>query len=230
MIVTPTFAAVTSTGVGLSVDGRPGWVVVAFWVFAVGAVGCGHRVFRTQSMVRATLLLLGSFVNVGAIMLLMAANYLGFALIFMMTVEMTVMIVFMVAFMMNPAGLNPMQMVHQPRVAAVAGSVTFAGGVAIAVLGDFPRRRVVDLGDPTAALGSELMGGSMLVFETVGVTLLATMVGAVVLSSSRNRFAAGAGVADEGSLPPVLDPATGAYPTGVLAGDDASDGGAGGDG
>ena len=31
----------------------------------------------------------------------------------MMAVEMMVMALFMVMFMMNPAGLNPMQMVHQ---------------------------------------------------------------------------------------------------------------------
>ena len=45
-------------------------------------------------------------------------------------------------------------------------------------------------------LGIELLGDSMLIFETAGVTLLATMVGAVVLSSRSGRF----GAADEGSL------------------------------
>lgn len=206
-------AAGTPAGV-LSVDGRPVWVVVAFWAFAVAAVGCGYRVFRTQSMVRATLALLGSFVNVGAIMLLMAANYLGFALIFMMTVEMTVMILFMVAFMMNPAGLNPMEMVHQPKIAAGAGWLTFIAGSALSLTGEFPRRVAVGTVDPTAALGNELLGDSMLVFETVGVTLVATMIGAVVLSSRRNRFGDDAG--DSGSLPPSLDPVDGGYPEGVL--------------
>lgn len=199
---------------GLSVGGQPIWADIAFWVFAVCSVGFGYRVFKSQSMVRATLALLGSFANVGAIILLMAANYLGVALIFMMTVEMTVMVLFMVAFMMNPAGLNPMQMVHQPKVAACAGWVTFIAGGGLAAFADLPRRSLSGIGDPTAALGTELLGDSMLVFETVGVTLLATMVGAVVLSSKRSRFGAQSG--DEGSLPPMLDPVLGIYPEGVL--------------
>lgn len=187
---------------------------VAFWVFGVAAVACGYRVFRTDSMVRATFLLLASFLNVGAILLLLSARYLGVALLFMMTVEMTVMAIFMVAFMMNPAGLNPMNMVHQPRVAAAAGWVAFACGVAVALLGDFPDRPVPAGADVVANLGVELMGRSMLAFETAGVTLAATMIGAVVLSSRRSRYGDEAG--DVGSLPPPLDPATGELPAGVV--------------
>ena len=198
---------------------RPLWSHIAFFVFAGVSVGAGHRVFRTDSMVRASFLLLVSFINVGAILLLMSADYLGFALIFMMTVEMTVMALFMVAFMMNPAGLNPMQMVHQPKVAAVAGWLMFVGGVALAVFTDFPRRPLPANTDQVASLGRELLGESMLIFETVGVTLLATMVGAVVLSSRRSRF--GDDLGDAGSLPPSLEPGLEVYPDGVVV--EASD-------
>jgi len=187
----------------------------AFWVFALVAVVSGWRVFRTDSMVRATFLLLASFLNVGAILLLLGGAYLGIALLFMMTVEMTVMAVFMVAFMMNPAGLNPMSMVHQPRVAAVAGWAVFAGGAAVAVWGRFPRRPLDPAADVIGALGTELMGRSMLIFETAGVALVATMIGSVVLSSRRSRFGDEAG--DIGSLPPMLDSAAGTYPPGVVS-------------
>src|SRR3546814_18148108 len=50
--------------------------------------------------------------------------------------------------------------------------------------------------------GVELLGNSMLIFETAGITLLATMVGTVILSSRSGRY----GPADEGSLPPPLTP------------------------
>lgn len=187
---------------------------VAFWVFAAAAVAAGWRVFRTDSMVRATFLLLASFLNVGAILLLLGGAYLGMALLFMMTVEMTVMAIFMVAFMMNSAGLNPMNMVHQSRVATGAGWAIFAAGVLVAVRGNFPARPL-PAGKPVIAdLGAELMGRSMLIFETAGVALVATMIGAVVLSSRRSRYGDEAG--DDGSLPPPLDPETGAYPAGVL--------------
>lgn len=175
---------------------------VAFVVFSVGAVASGFLVFRTDSMVRATFLLLASFLNVGAILVLLSAEYLGAALWFMMTVEMIVMALFMVMFMMNSAGLNPMQMVHQPRVAAVAGVIGAAGVWMLAVAADFPDRPVDDTRQVTRELGVELLGPSMLVFETVGVTLLATMVCAVVLSAARGRF----GDSYDGSVAPPVDP------------------------
>ena len=183
------------------------WLVdVAFVVFAVGAVGSGYRVFRTDSMVRASFLLLASFLNVGAILVLLVAEYLGTALFFMMTVEMVVMALFMVMFMMNPAGLNPMSMVHQPKVAAVAGILAAAGVGAVAVFADFPDDPVGGAGGAVQHtirdLGTELLGSSMLVFQSAGVTLLATMVCAVILSSAHGRYGDGT----EGSLPPPLDP------------------------
>ena len=41
------------------------------------------------------------------------------------------MAIVMVMFMMNPAGLNPMVMVHQNRVAAIAGVVAFLALAAV---------------------------------------------------------------------------------------------------
>jgi NADH:ubiquinone oxidoreductase subunit 6 (subunit J) len=200
----------------LAADAAPAGVDIAFVVFSVAAVFSGYRVFRTDSMVRASFLLLASFLNVGALLLLLFAEYLGTALWFMMTVEMVVMALFMVMFMMNPAGLNPMQMVHQPRFAAASGVVVATALGAVAVLGRFPVRPL----DPTvpaiADLGRELLGGSMLVFESAGVTLLATMVCAVILSASRGRY--GDGV--EGSVAPPLEPGGDARPDDDLVADD----------
>jgi NADH-quinone oxidoreductase subunit J len=174
----------------------------AFAVFSVAAVASGYRVFRTDSMVRASFLLLASFLNVGAVLVLLLAEYLGAALLFMMTVEMVVMALFMVMFMMNPAGLNPMQMVHQPRVAAAVGAATAAVLGAMALVADFPDVPLDPARDAISDLGRELLGPSMLVFESAGVTLLATMVCAVILSSARGRY--GDGYA--GSVAPPLEP------------------------
>ncbi len=179
-----------------------------FWAFAALAIVTGWRVFRTDSMVRASFYLLTSFVAVAAILLLLAAPYLGFALIFMMAVEMMVMALFMVMFMMNPAGLNPMNMVHQPAT-ALAAAVGVGGILAAVGLGvPFHRAGSTPPADPIAALGVELLGSSMLVFESAGVTLLAAMIGTVILSSRRGRY----GPADVGSRPPGLEP--GGEPTG----------------
>ncbi|TDL78096.1 NADH-quinone oxidoreductase subunit J [Palleronia sediminis] len=173
-----------------------------FLVLSALAVWSGWRVFRVDSMVRASFQLLVSFIAVGLIAVLLAAPYIGIATVFMMAVEMMVMALFMVMFMMNPAGLNPMSMVHQHRFAAITGGTAFAGLVAAVLLSDLPANPVPPEAEAVRDLGRELLGPSMLIFETAGVTLLATMIGAVVLSARSGRY----GESDAGSVPPGLTP------------------------
>ena len=180
-------------------------VDIAFWLLSAASVVAAWLVFRTDSMVRAAYWLLASFAGVGAVMVLLHARFLGLVLVLMMAGEMTIMAVFMVMFMMNPAGLNPMTMVHQHRTAKIAGVVAFAGLALVGLVADFPDRPADRGGDPTADLGRELLGDSMLIFETAGVTLLATMIGALALASKRGRY----GDAEKGSAPPPLEPVPG---------------------
>lgn len=181
------------------------WVVdVAVVVFGISAVVTGYLVFRTDSMVRASFWLLASFVNVGLILVLLNARFLGFSVVLMMAGEMSVMAIFMVMLMMNPAGLNPMSMVHQHRAAIAAGVGSFLALAAVGVLVDFPDRPARQgPAQVTAELGVEELGDSMLVFQTAGATLLATMIGSIAVSSRRGRY----GDAEEGSAPPPPDPA-----------------------
>ena len=173
-----------------------------FLALSMLAIWSGWRVFRVDSMVRASFQLMVSFIAVGVIAVLLAAPYIGIATIFMMAVEMMVMALFMVMFMMNPAGLNPMVMVHQHRFSIVAGVVAFAGLSAAVLLSDLPSQPVPEGPDVVRDLGHELLGPSMLIFETAGVTLLATMIGAVVLSANSGRY----GASGTGSVPPGLTP------------------------
>ena len=173
----------------------------ALLLLGVGSVVAGYLVFRTDSMVRATYWLLASFVAVGVILLLLGARFLGLSLLLMMAGEMSVMVIFMVAFMMNPAGLNPMMMVHQHRTAIVAGLVAFLALGAVGVVTDFPQRPATqDEAEVTFQLGVEELGDSMLVFQSAGAVLLATMIGTIAIASRRGRY----GLADEGSEPPPL--------------------------
>ena len=54
-----------------------------------------------------------SFLASGGLLILLGLAYLGVVVILMMVMEMIIMAVFMVAYMMNPAGLMPMTMVSQ---------------------------------------------------------------------------------------------------------------------
>lgn len=181
---------------------------LVFWAMAAAAVVTAWRVFRTDSMVRAAYWLMASFVAVGVILVLLGAEFLGLVLLLMMAGEMTIMAVFMVMLMMNPAGLNPMIMVHQHRTSIAAGVAAFLGLATVGLFGDFPAAPAVTASSArvtaqrvTEQLGTELLGSSMLVFETAGVTLLATMIGALAIASRKGRY----GTADDGSEEPALE-------------------------
>jgi len=173
-----------------------------FWVFAAGSVITGFRVFRTDSMMRAAFFLLASFAAVGGMLVLLGAEFLGMVLILMMAGEMLIMAIVMVMYMMNPAGLNPMWMVHQHRTAAAAGVGSFLLLASLAFVGDFRDLPAPQPQQATAELGTELLGDSMLVFQTAGVTLLSVMIGVVVITSQRGRY----GAADQDSDEPALEP------------------------
>jgi NADH:ubiquinone oxidoreductase subunit 6 (subunit J) len=160
----------------------------AFVPLALIAVLAGWMVFRFDSMARATLSLLVSFLAVSLILLLLDSPFLAFITFLMMIFEMMIMLLFMVAFMMNAGGLNPMQMVHQPRIAAGAGVTLFAVLAAAILTADFPEPTGAPPDDVTAALGFELMGPSMLIFETAGVTLLTGMIAVMAIAARRGRF------------------------------------------
>ncbi|MFE6281027.1 NADH-quinone oxidoreductase subunit J [Streptomyces sp. NPDC057877] len=161
---------------------------VVFWVLAVVAVAAGVLVFRVDSMARATYALLTALLCGGGEVLLLGLDYLGVVIVLMMTIEMALMAVFMVMFMMNPAGLMPMSMVHNTRGAAVICGLVFAALATGILVTDWPDRRGAPPADPTKALGMSLMGPQMLTMMTLGMALFATIVGTVVLATRRGRY------------------------------------------
>jgi NADH:ubiquinone oxidoreductase subunit 6 (subunit J) len=162
--------------------------IVLFWVLAAAAVVSGYLVFRLDSMAQVTFALLASFLAVAGLVLLIGLSYLGAVIILMMIIEMVIMAVFMIMYMMNPAGLMPMSMFHNKAgsmAIAVGTFVVLAGGI---LLVDWPQRRGEPAPDLTFALGEALMGGQMLTMMTLGVALFATIVATVVLSTGRGRY------------------------------------------
>ncbi|MFI6924341.1 NADH-quinone oxidoreductase subunit J [Nonomuraea spiralis] len=161
---------------------------VVFWALAVVSVAAGVAVFVVDSMARATFALLASLLAVGAAFLLIDLEYLGVLIVLMMVMEMLVMAVFMIMYMMNPAGLMPMRMVHNNRAALVISGSVFVL-LAAGIFGtSWPSRRGRPPADPAHALGLAIMGPKMLVMMVVGVAILATMISTVVLATHRGRY------------------------------------------
>lgn len=179
---------------------------VAFWVLGLLAVASGYGVFRVNSMARATYLLAVSFVAVGAELLLLDLDYLGIITVLMMVMEMAVMAVFMVMYMMNPAGLMPMAMFHNKKGAMSIAVGTFVVLGAGALLVDWPQRHPAPPPDPTHALGMAIMGPKMLVMLTISPVLFATIVAGIALSAARHRYSR---LGDRLDRPRAADPIPG---------------------
>jgi len=139
-----------------------------FWPLAVLAAASGVMVFRFSSMARATISLLVSFLAAGGLVILLGLGYLGVVLILMMVMEMIIMAVFMIAYMMNPAGLIQMSMVHNQRGALAISATVFVFLGSGAVLATWPHQAGGRPSDPTFQLGSALMGTQMLTMIILG--------------------------------------------------------------
>ena len=169
-------------------SGMSGWVIAAVTVLGVLSVASGIAVFVVDSMARATFALLGSFLAVAGILLALDLVYLAVVTALMMTIEMAIMAVFMIMFMMNPAGLMPRTMVHNDKDFAGVGSGAFAIFAAGIWTIDWPTRSGEPPANSTRQLGEALMGSHMLVMLTIGIGLFATILAGTVLATARGRY------------------------------------------
>ncbi|MDT0275617.1 NADH-quinone oxidoreductase subunit J [Blastococcus goldschmidtiae] len=165
-----------------------GWAITAVAALGVLSVAAGVAVFVVDSMARATFALLASFLAVAGILLALDLVYLAVVTALMMTIEMAIMAVFMIMFMMNPAGLMPMTMVHNAKGSAVTG----AGAFVVLTVGiwtiDWPTRDTSRPADSTRQLGEAIMGSHMLVMLVIGIGLFTTILAGTVLATSRGRY------------------------------------------
>lgn len=161
---------------------------LVFWPLALLTAASGFMVFRFNSMARVTISLLVSFLAAGGLLVLLGLGYLGIVVVLMMVIEMVIMAVFMIAYMMNPAGLMPMAMYHNKAGSLAISIAAFLALGAGIFLVDWPQRTRPRPHDATFQLGDALMRSQMLTMIVLGVVLLATMIAVVVLASRRGRY------------------------------------------
>jgi NADH-quinone oxidoreductase subunit J len=158
--------------------------LAALVVFGVLALLFGVAVFRTSSMVRSALALLGSMAALGGMFVSMEAEFLGVLQLMMMATEMSIMAIFMVMFMMDPGGLGHMEMTHQKRLSVTGGVLGALAALAVSALAVWGP--LVEMAPLPAAqvhdLGIELMTRSMLIFETAGLAILVAMIVATTVA------------------------------------------------
>lgn len=157
--------------------------------FGLASIWFGLRVFMTRSMVRSAYSLLGSMASLGAMFLVMKAQFLGVLQLMMMATEMSVMAVFMMMFMMDPGGMGKMEMTHQKRpsflVAIAAGFSVFL--VIVVTFWSNPQPALPGSFITLRGLGLEIMQRSLLIFEAAGLSVLTTMIASTMLVMNRGK-------------------------------------------
>ena len=90
----------------------------------------------------------------------------------------------MVMFMMDRGGMGAMDMTHQNRLSLWGGGVGFVAAVGVIwradggpIGADIPSAT-----EQTADLGRELLGRSMFIFQSAGLTILTAMVAATMVA------------------------------------------------
>ncbi len=166
------------------------WLALLVWPLSALMLVTGLYVFRTSSMARAGLLLMGSLGIEGLLFLALGASFLGVLTLLMMAIEMLVMVFFMVMFMPDPGGLMGMDMTHQKRTAGGLAAVIAVALAALAALIDWPPGAGEGQPVDVVQIGYRVMGPSMIIFLFAGVTLLFTMVGGTMLAERRGRYGA----------------------------------------
>lgn len=161
---------------------------IVFWPAAALVVVWGISVFRTSSMARAGLLLLGALGVEGLLFLALASEFLGVLMVLMMSGEMVVMVFFMVMFMPDPGGLMGMDMTHDKRRSAGAAVGLAVALAATAVLSDWPARATGADAPGVTAIGYEVMGRSMFSFLFAATTILFAMVGGILVAKHGGRL------------------------------------------
>jgi NADH-quinone oxidoreductase subunit J len=167
---------------------------LAFYLFALVAVGSAVMVISSRNPVHSVLFLILAFFNAAALFILMGAEFLGMILVVVYVGAVAVMFLFVVMMLdINFTELRQGFLKYLP-IGAVVGIVllaellivlggwTLAPDAAASVRSPMPGMEEVT---NTRALGQLIYTHYLFAFQGAGVILLISMVGAIVLTLRR---------------------------------------------
>ena len=163
------------TGV-LAVNGP----TVAFYVIAIIAGITGVLVVAARNVVHAALYLVGVLGSVGAVYLVLGAEFVGWVQILIYVGAIVILILFGIMLTRAPIGGVSLDNAQRP-VALLVAAVSF-GLLTWMIWHTFGHRKLALVPVRTATVGDALFKNYVLPFEAVSVLLLAALVGAIVLA------------------------------------------------
>jgi len=156
----------------------PGVVVLAFGaVTAIAAVA----VVAARNVVHAALYLVGVLGSIGAIFLVLGAEFVGWTQILVYVGAIVVLLLF--GLMLTAAPIGRASLDNEQRGLALVCAAAVFGVFTYLIWNAFGKERI-ELSQivRTKQIGQSLFSGYVLPFELVSVLLLAALVGAIVLA------------------------------------------------
>jgi len=153
---------------------------IAFWGFAVVAGLAGFFVVGSRNVVHAALYLVGVLGSVGAIYLVLGAEFVGWVQILIYVGAIVVLLLF--GIMLTKAPIGGISLDNRQRPLALVVAATTFGGLTWLIWRTFGDKRIHVVPVRTAQIGNSLFKNFVLPFEAVSVLLLAALVGAIVLA------------------------------------------------
>jgi NADH-quinone oxidoreductase subunit J len=191
-------------------------VTIIFFVLSAVMLTAAVMVVTVKNIIHASLWLIASFFAIGALYLLMEAEFLAVTQVLIYVGAISILILFAIMLTRHVTGEGERQLYNRWWVALVAAGALF-GLLIVPVVYNYPWQ-VVDpapAGQPVAVasaiqLGTAFMREYLIPFTGVSVLLLVALVGAIVIAfEERARRRRVLTLAEEVALrkqPPVQEP------------------------
>lgn len=161
-------------------------VILAFWIFAILAVGSALAIVAARNLVYAVLALILSFIGVAGLFLTLSADFVAVAQVLVYAGAIGVLTIFAIMLTPRSARENANSALFWP--AAILAVLLF-GVIAATILSTaWPVDVRAGFDTTAAAIGAAVMTRYALPFEVVSVVLLAALIGAIVLVRSQAAF------------------------------------------
>jgi NADH-quinone oxidoreductase subunit J len=159
----------------------------AFVVFALVGVVAAVRVVTARNVVRAALYLVVTLASVGAVYLVLAAEFVGWVQILIYVGA--IVILFLFGLMLTKAPIGREALDNQSRGLAVLVGLAILAGLVFLIQNAFgwndPKVELFQAS--SGMIGESIFRQYVLPFEAVSFVLLAALIGAIVLSTKDER-------------------------------------------
>jgi NADH-quinone oxidoreductase subunit J len=158
-------------------------VTIQEWIFAILAVTgsvAALRLVTAKNVVHAALYLVVTLAAVGAVYLLLAAEFVAWVQVLIYVGAIVVLLLFSLMLTRAPIGREALDN-QQRGIAALVGAGILAG-LGFLIQDAFSGQEIELAPSFTAQIGNELFSTYVLPFEVVSFLLLAALIGAIVLA------------------------------------------------